>query len=383
MLPFYGTCGGSVDPAAAAFTGLLMALCCAAGVTAQEALPPPDSSSAAPGNTLVPLPALFYQPETGTGFGGLATYYFRPGAAKGRSVPPSEIAGSVIYTTRKQILTSLSTRLYLSGGALRLAGSVAFNKFPTKFWGIGNETPESAEEDYTPLTFAAVAEGLREVHRGWYVGARLQAAHRTLREVSDSGQLVTGTVPGSADGRIVEGTLLVTWDTRDNTIFPTRGRHHQLGLLGAATGLLSDFGYGGARLDAREYVSPARRHVLAFRVLGDARTGTPPFELLPQLGGDVLLRGYYQGRFRDQVMVALQTEYRLPVIWRIGVVAFAEAGQVAPRLDDLALDAFKASLGGGLRFLLSPKEGLNVRADYGYGFDVKSGGFYLAIGEAF
>ena len=268
-----------MDPAAAAFTGLLMALCCAAGVTAQEALPPPDSSSAAPGNTLVPLPALFYQPETGTGFGGLATYYFRPGAAKGRSVPPSEIAGSVIYTTRKQILTSLSTRLYLSGGALRLAGSVAFNKFPTKFWGIGNETPESAEEDYTPLTFAAVAEGLREVRRGWYVGARLQAAHRTLREVSDSGQLVTGTVPGSADGRIVEGTLLVTWDTRDNTIFPTRGRYHQLGLLGAATGLLSDFGYGGARLDAREYVSPARRHVLAFRVLGDARTGTPPFEL--------------------------------------------------------------------------------------------------------
>jgi hypothetical protein len=361
----------------------LTALCCTAGAMAQEAPPPPDSATRAPGNTLVPLPVLFYQPETGTGFGALATYYFRPGATRGTAVPPSEIGGSAIYTTRKQILTSLSTRLYLSGGALRLAGSVAFNKFPTKFWGIGNETPETAEEDYTPLTFAALAEGLREVRRGWFVGVRFQAAHRTLREVSDSGQLVTGTVPGSADGRIVEGTLLVTWDVRDNTIYPTRGRYYQVGLLGAATGLLSDYGYGGTRVDVREYVSPARRHVLAFRALGDARTGTPPFELLPQLGGDVLLRGYYQGRFRDQVMVALQAEYRLPVVWRIGLVAFAEAGQVAPRIDDLAFDAFKASLGGGLRFLLSPKEGLNIRADYGYGFDVKSGGFYLAIGEAF
>jgi outer membrane translocation and assembly module TamA len=97
----------------------------------------------------------------------------------------------------------------------------------------------------------------------------------------------------------------------------------------------------------------------------------------------VLLRGYYQGRFRDQVMVTLQAEYRLPVFWRIGLVGFAEAGQVAPRAGDLAVDAFKASLGGGLRFLLAPREGVNIRADYGWGFGVGAGGFYLAIGEAF
>jgi hypothetical protein len=122
-------------------------------VRAQDTLPAADSTTRK-GGTIVPLPALFYQPETGTGFGALVTYYFRPGARTDSTVPPSELGGSAIYTTRNQILTSLNTRLYLSGGALRLAGSVAFNKFPTKFWGIGNETPDSAEEDYTPLTFA-------------------------------------------------------------------------------------------------------------------------------------------------------------------------------------------------------------------------------------
>jgi hypothetical protein len=360
-----------------------MWFCWAAGATAQEAPPPPDSTPPVPGNTFVPLPVIFYQPETGTGFGAIATYYFRPGASAGTVVPPSEISGSAIYTTKKQILTSLGTRLYLSGGALRLAGSVAFTKFPTKFWGIGNDTPEDAEEDYTPLTASALGEVLHEVASGWFAGARLQVARRELRELSDSGQLVTGTVPGSEDGRIIEGTLLLVHDVRNGTLYPTRGRYYQLGLLGAATALGSDFGYGGVRLDLREYLSPGGRHVLALRALGDARSGIPPFDILPQLGGDVLLRGYYAGRFRDQLMIAFQTEYRLPVIWRIGMVAFAEAGQVAPRAGDLQWDGFKASVGGGLRFLLSPKEGLNIRADYGYGFDVKAGGFYLGIGEAF
>jgi hypothetical protein len=350
--------------------------------TAQDSLPPPDSA-ATEGSTIVPLPVLFYQPETGTGFGALVTYFFRPGSPPAGTVPASDLTGSAIYTTRKQILTSLSSRLYLSGGALRLAGSLSFTKFPTKFWGIGNETPDEAEEDYTPITAAFVGEALREARRGWFVGGRIQVAHRTLQEVSDSGQLVTGTVPGSDDGTIVEGALLLTRDTRDNTIYPTRGQFHQAVVLGAATALGSDFGYGGARLDVRGYLSPGGRHVLALRALGDARSGTPPFDLLPQLGGDVLLRGYYQGRFRDHTLVALQGEYRLPVFWRIGLVGFAEAGQVAPRVGDLAFDGFKASLGAGLRFLLAPREGVNIRADYGYGFDVKAGGFYLAIGEAF
>jgi len=325
---------------------------------------------------------IFYQPETGTGFGALATLYFRPGSGD-RAVPPSEIGGSAIYTTRRQILTSLTARLYLSGGALRLAGLAEVTKFPTKFWGIGNATPEDAEEDYTPLTVGFTGEVLREVRRGWFLGGRARVARRTLREVSDTGQLVTGAVPGSADGRIVEGTLLLTRDTRDNTIYPSKGQYHQLGLFGAATALGSDFGYTGARLDLRGYLVPAARHVLALRAVSEIRGGTPPFDQLPQLGGDVLLRGYYQGRFRDKLLVALQAEYRLPVIWRIGLVGFAEAGRVAPRAADLAFDAVKASLGGGIRFLLAPSEGVNIRADYGYGFDVKAGGFYLAIGEAF
>jgi len=363
----------------------LLALAAWPGATvasAQEQAAPVDSTASGR-STIVPLPVLFYQPETKFGFGALVTYYFRPGAPSAIPTPPSELGGLAIYTTKKQILASLTSRLYLSGGALRLAGNVGVMKFPTKFWGIGNATPDSAEEDYTPLLFIGSVEGMRQVARGWFVGARLQIAHRTLRVVDSLGRLVTGTVPGSEDGTIVEGTALVTLDTRDNTIYPTRGMYHQLNLLGAATALGSDFGYAGGRVDLRGYLAPTTGHVFALRLLGDARSGTPPFDLLPQVGGETLLRGYYQGRFRDQVLVAAQAEYRLHVVWRLGLVGFAETGRVAPRMGDLSFSGLKTSVGGGLRFLLAPSEGVNIRADYGWGFDVGSGGFYLAIGEAF
>ena len=68
---------------------------------------------------------------------------------------------------------------------------------------------------------------------------------------------------------------------------------------------------------------------------------------------------------------------------RLGAAVFGGVGQVSNVLGDLAFDRFHPSAGAGLRFLLSPDEGLNIRADFGYGFHTKSPGFYLGIGEVF
>jgi hypothetical protein len=58
---------------------LVALLCGPATLDAQEPEAeeaPSDSATTKPGNTLVPLPVLFYQPETKLGFGGLVSYYF-------------------------------------------------------------------------------------------------------------------------------------------------------------------------------------------------------------------------------------------------------------------------------------------------------------------
>jgi len=363
---------------------LSLVLCVPQLLLAQRGEPAAASDSVAPsGSTIVPLPVFFYMPETKFGFGLAASYYMYGHEQRADRVLPSSIGFLGVYTTEKQIIMSGVTDLYLRGGQVRLLGNVGYSKFPTKYWGIGNETPDALEEDYTPRTFLLGGEMQWQVREGWYVGAVAEFASRTLAEVADSGLLASGDAPGANDGHLVGLGALVTYDTRNNTVNPTRGSYIQLrtvihdGLIG------SDWDFGLLTLDFRVYLPLAARQVLAVRALGEWTTGTPPFDRLPQLGGDVLLRGYYQGRFRDRNLRAVEAEYRAPLWWRIGVVGFVGVGQVAGTLDRFQFDRFKASVGGGLRFLLDPKAGLNIRADYGWAFDVGTGGFYLNIGEAF
>lgn len=351
-----------------------------------EGGPPADTSAARPGNTLVPLPVIFYQPETKLGFGGLVSYYFQIGnrvPEPGAPYQPSNLTLVGIYTTEKQIVISLGGELFLSGGRNRVVGDVGYIKFPTKYWGIGNETPDSNEEDYTPESVGGLGEVLHEVARGWFVGVGLQAGYRAVTEIDSGGAFEAGVVPGSDDGWAIGPGVLLTRDTRNSTVYPTRGGYHQLRAFLYDGAFGSDFDWGGFVLDMRGYFPVFRSQVVALRALSLASSGAPPFEFMPQLGGEQLLRGYFQGRYRDRQLLAFQGEVRTPVWWRFGMAGFVGVGQVGDVFGDFSLGGFHVSAGGGLRFEISRQEGLNLRADYGWGFDVGSGGFYLSIGETF
>jgi outer membrane protein assembly factor BamA len=301
---------------------------------------------------------IFYQPETGLGFGVTAIYFIRNSQAEESDVSRQQssfVAPVAIYTTKKQIIISARTELYPSQGRYRVLGEVAFIKFPTKFWGIGNNTPEALEEDYTPQLFGLSGEFQKEVAPGWYAGVTVRFAYREITEVEEGGLLETGQVPGQDDGSVVGLGLVFARDTRSSTVYPRSGSYHQLrgalynGFFGSA------YDFGVVTLDLRKY----------------------------QLGGEELLRGYFAGRFRDRDLLAFQLEYRLPVWWRFGAVGFAAAGQVAHELASFEIGEFHPAAGFGIRFLLSEEEGMNIRADFAWGFDVESSGFYLSFGEAF
>jgi outer membrane translocation and assembly module TamA len=356
----------------------------AGALTAQDGEPAAPDSTPGTSSTLLPLPAIFYTPETGTAFGAALAYFWYPDplAQPDRQVQPSSLSLLGVYTTKKQIIVNAMADLAV-GETHRVKGVLDYLKFPTKFWGIGNDTPESAEEDYTPRTVMLNGEYLWEARRGWRFGGTVQAGYRTLTELDPDGQLVQGTVPGSEDGWVAGMGVLASRDTRPSTVYPRSGMWLQLraqwhgGLVG------SDFDFVSVAADARGYTSVGGAHVFAARVLAQAVTGTAPFDLLPQLGGDMLLRGYYQGRYRDRTLAAAQVEYRSPFIWRVGIVGFAAAGQVGPSFGAMGFDRFKPAVGAGVRFRFVEATGLSIRADYGWGLDGGVTGFYLNVGEAF
>lgn len=80
-------------------------------------------------------------------------------------------------------------------------------------------------------------------------------------------------------------------------------------------------------------------------------------------------------------MIASQLEYRLELPKRFGVVAFAGLGGVIPGSEQFRETHFLPDIGTGLRFELSKKYHVNLRADAALGNGSHTLG--LGVGEAF
>lgn len=63
---------------------------------------------------------------------------------------------------------------------------------------------------------------------------------------------------------------------------------------------------------------------------------------------------------------AFHSEFRYPIYQKWGGTVFAETAQVAEESSDLESNAWKYSIGGGLRYALNPSERFNIRLDLSY-----------------
>jgi outer membrane translocation and assembly module TamA len=92
------------------------------------------------------------------------------------------------------------------------------------------------------------------------------------------------------------------------------------------------------------------------------------------------MRGYRAGRYRDNVYWTAQAEVRFPLFWRFRMTAFANVGEVGPRIGADLFSAVQAAAGLGGRFRLTD-DGVYGRMDLAYGASGVQ--LYLSLGEAF
>jgi hypothetical protein len=361
------------------FTLIFYALAPASIADAQD----DADESATKRTSFVALPFAFYSPETKFAAGAGALYSFRPK----HNIPearPSSVRMAATVTQRKQVILALSPELYFKDESYYLLGWFTYYRYPNKFWGIGNDTPDEAEEPFTMNYVRAMLNVQKRVAPGLYIGARYQFEHINFIETTEDGLLQAGTIPGSESGGGAASGLgfIVHYDTRDNVYYPTQGRYYQLAGVFFDDLLGSDYRFNSYVIDLREYRSLFGSHVLAFQTLNAFTGGTPPVQMMAFLGGSYWMRGYYAGRYRDRHMLTFQTEYRFPIAWRFGGAAFAGVGDVADDIDSFRLKEFKYSLGFGARFMFDTRERINVRLDFGF---AKGGnaGFYAMVVEAF
>jgi outer membrane protein assembly factor BamA len=330
---------------------------------------------------LVPFPVVFYSPETGLGFGAGGLYFVKP-LPEAVVQEPDTINAIGFYTTKNQILIALQMDKYFVRNGNNVNFQAVVQKFPDKFWGIGPNTPDEAEEDFTPRKFAFILGYQWRLSQTIFLGPEYAFSTIAIKEVEEGGLLDLGDIVGS-DSTFVSGLgLRFTMDDRDSSIYTRRGYFIDVGFLIASQYIGSEEDFIQIDIDYRQFFSLFQSHVLAFQYLLQMRTGIVPFQFLPKLGGQYIMRGYYEGRYRDLYYTTLQSEYRLPLFWRLGGVVFGSIGKVGPDMPALlSTEHLRASGGFGVRILVDDEEHVNFRVDLAYNGEEIA--FYFNILEAF
>ncbi|NJM93769.1 MAG: BamA/TamA family outer membrane protein [Cytophagales bacterium] len=170
------------------------------------------------------------------------------------------------------------------------------------------------------------------------------------------------------------------YDDRQNPLNPGPSRYASISLTYFEDHLGDNHDFVRLHTDLRRYLSVGQHSILATQLLTQLNYGEVPFRLLPELGGHRLMRGYYEGRYRDRHYMALQSELRMPLVGRLGLVVFGAGGAIGQQLS-FHTSQLKGAFGAGLRFKYNRKQNVNVRLDYGISSEMH--GFYIILGEAF
>jgi hypothetical protein len=333
------------------------------------------------GASLRAYPYAFYTPETSLAFGAGGTLTWKD-TQRGPDQRPNSALLAVTYTTRSQLIVALDPEYTTPNGKWLLDSYFGYKKYPDKYWGIGPETPAEAEEELEPRILDIQLGAQRSLGGPWLAGPELVFLKYDPREYEPDGSLASGEVDG-ADGGLSAGLgATVSYDTRSRRFSPDSGLYAQASLRFFDPALGSDHSFEQLILDVRHYRTLRPGLVLALQGWTHSSGGTPPFNMLAQLGGSSLLRGYWTGRYRDRQAVVVQAEARFAIRGRLGGAAFAGAGTVADAFGDLRLDTLRPSLGGGLRWVFDRDANLKLRLDMGFGQDGQSG-VYATVMEAF
>jgi outer membrane protein assembly factor BamA len=322
------------------------------------------------------LPYASYAPDTKVA-GGLVVGYYLPEQPGGTA---SSVQSTLTVTQRRQLIVQVTPELYLNDGRWRVQGEGQASHYPNSYFGIGGDTPRSAEESYTARYAFLDGTVQRRVRPNLRVGPRLLVRADAVRdpEVED-GDIAQGRVAG-ADGGFTAGLgLSLFWDGRNSLYYPTTGTYAEIvtTLHSAAWG--SDYTFGRIKTDVRGY-RPLGPGVVTGQFYTESVVGTAPFQQLPLLGGSSRMRGYREGRFRDKVYWTAQAEYRVPLFWRFKATAFASVGEVGPRIGSSIVEDVEVAvgIGGRLRFT---EDGVHGRLDLAWsptGIEP-----YVSLGEAF
>ena len=351
--------------------------------------------------TILPVPVLFYQQETGVGYGLGGLLSGRLG--QDTATRSSNMRVQYWTTQKKQSLYQFVHTIYSPGEKFYLNGEISYYDNSLFYYGIGNNTQKSNESVLNNKLFILNQRIEKNFGNKMFAGVQYRYTH--MDHINPDANK-TDTNQGanyfydSDGGRLTEDQRqptnisglgpVFTLDSRDVALAASHGNLLDLSVMFNERGIGSNYAFVRYQVDARHFQPIFNKGtILAVQVLGQFHSGNVPFRELAGIGANLggtlynnanLMRGIYEQRFRDRQLITAQAELRQHIFWRIDGAAFVGVGQVGYNVNDFTFAGVHTAGGIGARFNFIRRDRVNLRFDYAFGTDP---GFYFAIGEAF
>lgn len=362
---------------------------------------PPETPAANGTSGLMPAfsPVVGAKPSTGPFFGLAGNVAFHAGDHETTRVSSSVIAFTI--STKAQVTAAARHGVFTGRNQWYIEGDNRLNWIGQTAYGLGFSAPEAGV--YTKYDWFRVHDhAYYQVFPFVYLGAGLQLDYYRDVRPGEEGDPAWEASPyveySTRHGLDLDtqtsagGSLSALVDTRDHPIRPTDGWRARGAYRAAFDGFLGgSTSWQRVEFDLRNYrgLDASRRRILAVWLRGELGVnGDPPYFDLPGTGTDTYgrsSRGYAEGRYRGERLLAAEIEYRttLTANGLLGAVVFANATTVSSLTEEQSLFDFVApGVGAGLRLLINKKSKTNLCFDVGFGRD-GSRAIYLAVQEAF
>lgn len=290
----------------------------------------------------------------------------------------SFVGAAAVRTSNGSMGTGIAANLNFDQGRWSVLSMFGRARANYSIYGIGSfrfgPVPLSQEG-----TFARVGVGYG-ITDTFTIGVDAQYLDTKIRP-NGGGTFPIGSLPGFGIGvRQVLAGPKISFDTRDDTIYPTRGLY---------ASLLVQHGFGLGNFDnsftrgtavVKAYLPVGERGVLAVAATGCRASRGAPFFNMCSVGASDKLRGYAAGEYIDNALFSAQAEFRYRLSSRWGVAAFAGASAVGSDFSGLGERLYAGGI--GLRYRLSKSFPLDFSIDQAVNADGDTS-IYVYIGQPF
>ena len=279
-------------------------------------------------------------------------------------------------------MQALDATIYFPKEKQVLYFQVSHSYFPDKYWGTGQCTKNKDGERYVFEQYYIAPHVKYKVAKNIFIG--LLAEYQNVYHINyiRGGVFDRSSMFGKNSYDDFGVGVSFSYDTRNNAFWPSKGIFIQTQFTNYDTKFFSSYSFIKSVNEIRYFKKTIFNQIFAIQLYNYTTIGNTPLRSLAAFGGTNNLRGFYQGRYRDNSMYSIIGEYRIPIYNRFSVCTFAGLGDVYTKINEVNASSIKYSFGGGVRYSIVPKDKLNIRVDYGYSSHYNRG-LYFTIGECF